>query len=426
MIRRWAAFAAFVLLSACPGKHEAATSKQAEAPPITRSASDDRDERDNLAALPNGGCVVERTGEAYLLVSAMNLIDTNPDTYWSPPPHDLPQSITVALPARARIESIGLRSQASGDHHLRDARVEASLGDGAFATVANISLTDATGTQFFNVSPVDADKLRLTILSGQKGSQDVRVDTFIARGHELELPPAQHAAGTWRINGNDASLAQFGNQLVGVLQINNRPMHLEGGIESNRVLRLLWIRGAEFGVFAASVSRDGKHVCGIDWHEEPIELFHDEAWFGDRISDAVPADDSETFGISYLQHTGRWPLYGLTFGPDGTLDAVASDHALKTLISVIAKVPPTMLMRMVSHEFREATAEANGAHALRALKTLQAELLHRGLDLARDPVTAPGSVRLLFQNAGSDSPRQLPVTDTMRLLYSSVDLEIRR
>jgi hypothetical protein len=422
VIRRRAALAAFVLLCACPGKHEPAAPKEAEAPPITRSASDDRDERHNLASLPNGACVVERTGEAYLLVSAMNLIDGNPDTYWSPPPHDLPQSITVALPARARIESIGLRSQAGGDHHLHDARVEASLGEGAFATVANISLNEATATQFFNIPPVEADKLRVTILSGLKGSQDVRVDTFIARGRELEAPPPPHAAGTWRINGCDASLAQFGNHLAGAVQINSQPMHLEGGIESNRMLRLLWIRGAEFGVFAASVSRDGKHLCGIDWHEEPIELFHDEAWFGDRISDATPPDDSERFGISYLQHAGRWPLYGLTFGPDGTLDAAASDHALKTLINVLMKAPATISMRIVSHEFREANAKANRVRALRASKTLQAELVRREVDLARDQ----GSARLLFINAGSDSPRQLPVTDTMRLLYSSVDLEIRR
>jgi F5/8 type C domain len=415
MMRYRAALAAFLLLTACPGKQEHAISKPAEtAPPVTPTSSDDRDERNNLASLANGACVVERTGEAYLPVSALNLIDGNPDSYWSPPPHDLPQSITVALPARARIESIGLRSQAKGEHQLRDARVEASVGGGTFAAVADLSMKDTTDTQFFAVTPVEADALRLTILSGWAGGKDVRVDTFIARGRELEAPTTPRVAGTWKINGCDTSLAQFGSHLAGAMQINKQPMHLEGGIESNRMLRLLWIRGAEFGIAAVSVSRDGKHLSGLDWHEEPIPLFHDDAWFGDRISDAVPADDAETFAIAYVQRTRRWPLFGLSFRPDGSLDVAASDHALKVLADVIDKAP--VALRLVSHEFREATAQANQARARRALDALHTELVRRKASLAK----------LQYIAAGSESPRQIPVTDVMRLLYSSVDLEIRR
>jgi hypothetical protein len=418
MTRYSIALAALLLLTACPGKQESASSKPAAAaPPIVATSSDDRDERHNLASLANGGCVVNRTGEAYLSVSAISVIDGNPDSYWSPPPHDLPQSITVALPARSKVESIGLRSHAQGPHHLHEARVEAAVGGGAFATIANVTMKDTADTQFFTVTPVEADTLRLTILSGVAGGKDVAVDSLIARGSELEPPVTPHVAGTWKINGRDASLAQFGNHLAGAMQINKEPMHFEGGIDSNRMLRLLWIRGAEFGIAAVTVSRDGKHLCGLDWHEEPIPLFHDEQWFGERVSDAMPADDSETFGVTYIQRTGRWPLFGLAFGPDGTLDVAASDHALTVLANVIAKAPASISLRFVSHEFREATAAANGKRARRALDTLHAELVKRHANLAKVQQ---------YIAAGSEAPRQIPVTDTMRLLYSSMDLEIRR
>jgi len=413
-MRARTAFVALLLMAACQDRHESGASTTGPPPQLLPASSDDRDERNNLASLANGACIVERTGEAYLRVSAMNVIDGNPDSYWLPPPHDLPQSITIALPARAHIESIGLRSQAKGDYQLRDARIEASLGDGAFATVATVALKDTTDTQFFAVTPLEADRLRLTVLSGPAPGHDVRVDSFIARGRELESPALPPVGGTWRINGCDTSLAQFGNHLVGAMQINKLPMHLEGGIESNRMLRLLWIRGPEFGIAAAAVSRDGKHFSGIDWHEEPIPLFYDDAWFGERTSDAVPADDSETFAVSYIRLTGRWPLFGLAYRADGSLDVAASDHALHVIANMIRKA--SVPLRLVSHEFRETSAAANRARAQRALDALHAELTHRGLSLA--------NVELI--TAGSDSPRQLAVTDTMRVLYSSVDLEIRR
>lgn len=411
-----AALAALLLLTACRRTHEPASLNRAStaSPLLTESSSDDRDERHNLASLANGACLAERTGEAYLAVSAMNLIDGNPDSYWLGPPHDMPQSVTIALPARARIESIGVRSHTKADFELRDARLEASSGDGPFATVATITLKDAPGMQFFDIAPVEADRLRLTFVSGPIPSHEVLVDSFIARGHELESPPPPRVAGTWRVNGNEASLAQFGNHLVGAMVINDVPMHVEGGIEANRLLRLLWIRGPEFGIAAVSVSRDGKHLSGMDWHEEPIPLFYDTAWFGDRVSDAVPADDSDTFAINYLRTTGRWPLFGLAFGPDGSLDVAASDHELRLISKLIGTAP--VQLRIVSHEFRETSPQANAASAKHALDALRTELAHRGVNVAK----------VQFLTAGSDSPRQLAVTDVMRQLYSSVDLEIRR
>jgi hypothetical protein len=85
-----------------------------------------------------------------------------------------------------------------------------------------------------------------------------------------------------------------------------------------------------------------------------------------------------------LRRTGRFSLY--------------DDSDLPRLLQL---VPNTQL---VAHEFRFATAEENRHAAQQAL-----DRLHR-----------PGIAQ------GSDNPRQLPVTQPMRELYSTVDLEIRR
>jgi hypothetical protein len=399
-------------MAGCPAARETPKPEAAKPAELKPSSGDDREERNNLASLADGACVVERTGEAYLGASALNLIDGNPDSQWLAPPHDMPQSATVALPARSRITAVGVRSEGKGDFHLRTATVEAATGNGGFRKIADITLNDTPDAQLFNVTPVEADRVRVTMLSGPKPGHEVRAESFIVRGQELEPPTPPHLAGSWKMNGRDASFAQFGNHVIGVIQINRLPMLLEGGVEGSRMLRLAWIRGAEFGVAAGSVSRDGKHNNLIDWHEEPIPLFFDEAWFGDRTSDATPADDSETFAVSLLRHTGRWPLYGIAFRPDGSIDAAASEHALRVLAAVIARSP--VPLRLVSHELREATPAANRARAQRALDALQAELKKRNVNLA--------NVQLV--TAGSDNPRQLAVTEPARLLYSSVDLEI--
>src|ERR1700682_5339233 len=255
------------------------------------------------------------------------------------------------------------------------------------------------------------------MISGLVPGHEVRLDSFIVRGTELASPKPPQIGGSWRVNGHRTSFAQFGNHVAGTMDISAtgaNPMHLEGGAEANRMLRLSWIRGEDYGVAAVTVSPDGKRLCGIDWHEEPIPLFYDEGWLGERTGDSRPEDDAQQFAASYLRRSGRWPMYGIAFKSDGSIDLAASEHALAPATKMINGAPTPV--RIVSHEFREATPDANRARAHRALDALRAELAKRGVNVANVPFIA----------AGSDAPRQIPVTDIIRQLYSSIDLEIRR
>jgi hypothetical protein len=378
------------------------------------TSGDDNVERTSLASLANGACLIDRTGEDYLRVSALSAIDGNSDSGWIGPAQDLPQSLTVGLPVLTRVTSIGLRSSMKRPFRLRDARVEAAKGEGSFTTIATVALKDAPDAQFFDVPAVEADRLRVTVLAGFEPNHAVELSSFLVHGRELEPPPLPHLTGSWRVNGHGAAFAQFGNHITGALQLNKQPYFFEGGADGNRMLRLLWIRGLEYGYAAATVSRDGRHLSFIDWYEEPIPFFYDDAWFGERESDALPPDESEVFAASFVRRAGRWPLFGLAFRGDGSLDAEASDHALRLLARMILKAPGHL--RLVSHEFREATPAANRARAQRALDAVHAELARHGVPLA--------SVQ--FVTAGSDNPRQVVCTQPMRELYSSIDFEIQR
>ena len=118
-------------------------------------------------------------------------------------------------------------------------------------------------------------------------------------------------------------------------------------------------------------------------------MFRANSWFGERCEAAAPHPAvREDVPLALLSRVGRYSVFG-------------------------GYIPHLNLpMQIVVHEFREPTPAANKQRAQRVADALAA-VLH-----------APSNVT--FVAAGSDAPRQQPVTDAMRLMYSSVDVEIPR
>ena len=71
---------------------------------------------------------------------------------------------------------------------------------------------------------------------------------------------------------------------------------------------------------------------------------------------------------------------------------------------------------VTSHEFREKSAKANHDRTARELESVRTALAKAGVDVSH----------LTFVAAGDANPRQEPVTEAMRAIYSSIDVEIRR
>jgi hypothetical protein len=140
-----------------------------------------------------------------------------------------------------------------------------------------------------------------------------------------------------------------------------------------------------------TISPDGQHLSAANWHEEAIPMFFDISWFGERNKCSMPIPDSTQVAAAFVRRTGRYSFYD-------------DSHLLGLL-----KLFPAY--RFVAHEFRFPTAKENHDAAERALAPWQKQFEGKNIE---------------FVAAGSDNPRQLPVTEAMRALYSTVDLEIRR
>ena len=367
-------------------------------PPRPEAPADDHHERGSLTNIARGATIISRSGEALLAKAASAVIDGDPETYWRNPPRDLPQWIVIGLPARSRIDRVGLRTarKAFTANHVQ---FETSTDGGAWKPLITVAAADSDTAQWFGVPPVDASFLRIIALDAKPPQADVWLHSVLARGEELEPPRVGEIDGCWTLNGRPAMFAQRGGRIIGAVAIGDQPLYLDGGSDG-RVIRFVWMRGNDYGLALTTVSPDGKHLTALEWHEEAIPLFQGEPWFGERCerAEARPAL-REDVAVALLRRVGRYSVFAA--GAEGV------DHLAKLLASL--RVPA----RIVVHEFREATAEKNKTRAQREIDSLRTALGERAAGVT-------------FIAAGSDAPRQQPVTEPMRAMYSSVDLEIRR
>jgi len=400
------AFLALILIASCsrPAPQQAA----APASPPSKLPTDIVNERSSLLDVARGATIVSRTGEGMLATSAMCTIDGEISTFWTPPPHDYPQSIVIALGAPSRIDRVGFRSLTGEHYDANRLTFERSMDGANWQPLASMTSRRIDAAQWSDVAPAEAEYLRVTIPDAAFPDRDTRIQSLFAHGTELAAPKNAPIDGCWSINGNEAIFAQRGMRATGVVAQGNHPIDVAGGTDG-RIWRFNWIRGNDYGYTALTVSPDGKHFSALNWHEEAIQLFTAQPWFGERrnclpsVTIDVPA--------ALLHRAGRVSMFALQFDANGNLLADRSKEELQSLASIIRGVP--VPLRIVAREFRQ-DAKSNKEIAEREIASLRAALAN--VDLAR----------VEFVAAGSDSPRHVPESDAARAIYSSVEVEVRR
>jgi hypothetical protein len=362
--------------------------------------------------LQSGASIVSRSAELDLTHSAVRLIDTAGSTGWVTPSEDPAQTVVLSLAAPTRIDRIGLTSTRLSAA-ARDVRVDFSLDGETFGHAITPAVKQIDNEQDFPVtSPVDAQYIRLSTLNA-RGSH-VLVRDLIVNGNFLKPPAAGSIAGCWTIGGEPAAFRADHATVIGSAG-GTLGMMLDGGTDG-RFYRFAWTRDKQYGLAAISVTPEGKHLAGIVWHEQAIDLdqFYADDWIGERGGSCPPPQEVDVFA-AYLQRFGYFPLYALRFSDDGTLADDASSPALARVAKLIVG-NPQLQIRFVAHELTRSTSAANLSVAQKEIGTLRDALSRRGV-----PVT-----KMTFVALGEAHPRRPGTTGLIRAMYSSVDLELRR
>jgi hypothetical protein len=402
MVPRWRPLAAALLLAAgCREPVAPAVEK-----PVVQAASE------NLLTLPRGAVVIARTGEAWLGVSAIQAIDTDPASFWATPPADVSETMTIALGGEAEIRRIGFSRGGRGKTNLaRTLAFEHSLDGGTFAPLGTVTM----GTEpdaWTDVAPARARFLRVTTVDGFVPSpQHLRVPTLLATGSLKESPRASIDGG-WTINGVPTWFESSGNRVRGVTR-EDPPRLLEGGWDG-RVLRLAWSRKNEHGAVALVLDPAGRHLNGILWYLWPHRPFFGTSWFGVRTAMEPPPMAGPSPQTIFLRSDGRYPLYGLSF--EGEQLTPHSTPTVQGVASLIGRAEPRTF-RFVAHHVGTETAEFDRRLAAARLDRLRAALRDVGVDLSRVEFEAAG-------RTAASTANDRPWTPLQVVLNNRIDLEL--
>ena len=391
--------AALLLLVACGEKEQPAQPPRGA--PVAVVVADVA-ERTNLFNIAHGATVISRTAELTLDHSAIRAIDGDPESPWTSPSADPVQTLIFALPAPARIDRLGARIPPFGQMSTRQIKFETSTDGRSFTTVATHSFQRKLEEQFFSIPPTVAQYVRVTTLVG--GTAHAAISSLHARGSFTSTPVLQPVTGCWSVNGFPAAFAEQNGRLSGSVGATN-PIQLDGGREG-LAYRFTWARGSEWGHALATVSPDGSKLTGIQWHEEGIAYNFGASWFGDRQLCLRPAGSPNSVVMkTWLRRAGRYPLYAF----DDMNGAAGVE-----IIAEVLRGLRNQRMKIVAHEFREATPEQNRRRAAARLDVVRDTLVRGGLDVSR----------IDFEALGTDRPHADVITQSMRLLYSVLEIEI--
>lgn len=360
----------------------------------------------------DGVVVTDRSGELQLSNSALHAIDGDRGSIWITPPGDIRQDLTLSLPARTRIESVGLSNGVLvlSSRAANRVSIEWSADGTRFQPLHIITVDKIADKQLFRTPPVEAIALRATILGTLGHSTLAELPELLIHGVAIEPTSRSQLTGRWKLNQLSARFSDDGTRVRGVVEMDP-PMHVDGAWDGP-VVRFAWVRNKQFGVGVLGLDRSGRKLNGLWWFREAIPQFFGTSWFGDRIDSSATNSPSSIVAEVSLRERQTFPLYPLKFDAKNNLtpDSAAGIELLREILDA----NPQKRFRLVANEVRGHTPEENLRRTEQQLASVRQMMRSRGVDLGRITFAPAG-------NRYSREPSQLPY---YTLLHSRVDLEV--
>jgi hypothetical protein len=384
-------------------------------PPTATAAKPVAEKRDpgetlNLLDMAHGAAVVSRTAELMLEASAIRAIDGDQNTGWSTPPGDTNQSIVISMPARARVEEIGIRSPLNDQLRVNNVSVEASTDGRTFTTLAEPALQSANDTQTFPVTATDAQYLRLTITGATGGI--ATISSVQAHGKFVTTPKPGPIAQCWSVNGLPTQFSEQAGAVRGRSGSGSAPLRFDGGVEG-ALYRFAWVRGPDRGYTAITVSPAGEGLSGIRWFVKPIPKNFGGSWFGEK-GDCPPSAPFQSLVAHFLGRGESYPLFGLHFDDQDRVVIPSSEEALAVIAGVVGTAG-SRKVEILSRELRENDDGANMRRARARLDSLRTVLAARRVNVGL----------LVFTPSDTPVDPDALRTDLFRAMNSVVEISLK-
>jgi outer membrane protein OmpA-like peptidoglycan-associated protein len=141
----------------------------------------------------------------------------------------------------------------------------------------------------------------------------------------------------------------------------------------------MWLRKAQWGYAAITVTPDGEKLSGVRWHEQVNPFQSGHAYFGERAPCTGLLLDERRGVDAILRRAGRWALFGIQFDARDRIVERESELTLDLLAGIVRA--SSLRLRLVGHEFREKTPELNEKRSAARAEAVRAALRARGVDV---------------------------------------------
>jgi hypothetical protein len=385
-VRLAAVLCALLLAAACEraAKPAAAQPKKAAADAVPITAEDAPEPPGNLLEIGNGGAVVWRSGENSLDGSALLPIDGEPASLWKSAPQDAERVLVYALPAIARITSVGVHGPTHKWDIPIETRIDGSADNVTWRELARLPELGLNDRRVVSIPPATIRYVRFRFINPpNRARYFTAVRSVVARGELVERPNMPSVAGCWTINGQHAQIEQQGNRVFGV--VGQNPATLFSGARDAKTIRLMWRRGPQWGHALMTIDPQRTLIGGQRWHEAADPKNTGDSWFGEP----VPCANRLTIGErglarAILSRAGRWTAY--------------SDDSLDLLAELIAADPKS--------RFR---VTARSRERMMQVRTL----LQDRVDRTRVDLTV-------------GAPESAAKSETIRVMHDGVELHVLR
>ncbi len=301
----------------------------------------------NLLAFGAGAMVVDKTSESESTSSARRIIDEATFFWQSADGQVENQSITLELPARTTLKTVGFDTSQPTyyDHRAaKDVVVEvADSATGGFQKILAVSLKDDTDKQDFPVEQQIAGRyVRFTARNNHGSSKAILLKELRGYGDQEEAKSLDNISGTYTIEYyGELHLKQEGTSITGCYTFEEGVV--TGGIEG-RTVTLNWVqRGNRRGFAAINFIEGGKKFLSAWW--SGAQKSYDSAWDGEKKSDQpgncahlkLDGETAQSQLEKNLQAGGRAVVYGINFDFNSDRIRDESKPILTTIVALLKK-----------------------------------------------------------------------------------------
>ncbi|MDR3706533.1 MAG: OmpA family protein [Paludibacteraceae bacterium] len=361
----------------------------------------------NVLSLPNGAYIV-KAPNSYTTVSETSnrivewtkeaIIDGTTYKGWnSREDEKFPLEFVFELSEECSIEKLGFNNECEREYKgicAKGIKVEVSTtgAESGYTTVLEPKLEEYAATKYFDIKPVNARWIRISILSNYGNKKNTELMEIEALGSYVnEDVKSINLTGDWTSTWGTVSIRQNGSSINGCYKYRNGKITNAG--MDRRILSFKWVEDGQGNAGQASlvVNEDGTRLNGIWSFGENLKKYG--IWTftrkGDTPTQCYQVDETKKVDEekqsrlkTEIESTGKLTIYGINF-ETGSANIKPESYPTLDEIFNMLKDNAAMKLSINGHTDNQGSRERNQKLSTNRAESVKTYLVSKGITADR-------------------------------------------